>query len=85
VTTGPAGRRWVLAAAAAVAVRPRLWGAAAVQVRRLARPGWWRRWPPVPAPDPEWLRFRARTAYGDGSLPPKPADVVAWLEWCRRT
>ncbi|MDQ6798318.1 MAG: hypothetical protein M3011_09940 [Actinomycetota bacterium] len=67
----------------AVAGRPRLWPVAAVQVRRLARPGWWRRWPPVPTPDPNWLQFRARTAYGDPHHRPEPADVVAWLEWCR--
>ncbi|HEX3393489.1 MAG TPA: hypothetical protein VHS52_03090 [Acidimicrobiales bacterium] len=67
----------------AVAVRPRLWPTALVQVRRLAPPGWWRRWPPLPAPDPDWMRFRARTAYGDPDRPPEPADVVAWLEWCR--
>ncbi len=67
----------------AVAARPHLWPTAAVQVRRLARPGWWHCWPPVPIPDAEWLRFRARTAYGDPDHPPEPADVVAWLEWCR--
>jgi hypothetical protein len=29
------------------------------------------------------MRFRARTAYGDPDHRPEPADVVAWLEWCR--
>jgi len=69
--------------AAAVAVRPRLWPTAAVQVGRLARPGWWRRWPPLPLPDPDWMRFRLRTAYGDPDHEAEPADVVAWLAWCR--
>ena len=77
-----AGPGWG-AVVAAVATRPRLWPTALVQVRRLARPGWWRRWPPLPLPDPRWLRFRARTAYGDPDRRPDPADVVAWLEWCR--
>lgn len=75
---------WAVRAAVAVARRPRLWGVAAGQVRRLARPGWWARWPPVPRPDPAYLRFRLQTAYGDADRPPAPDDVVAYLEWCRR-
>ena len=76
-------RRWWARAALAVAARPALWPAAAVQVLRLARPGWWRRWPPLPVPDPEWLRFRLQTAYGDPRRPPEPQDVVLYLKWCR--
>lgn len=68
----------------AVVVRPGLWPAAARQAFRLAAPGWWRRWPPAPTPDPEWLAFRLRTAYGDPGHIPEPHDVVMWLEWCRR-
>ena len=37
--------------AGAVLARPGLWLTALGQVLRLARPGWWHRWPPVPAPD----------------------------------
>ena len=70
-------------AARAVLVRPDLWTVAAVQTVRLARPRWWRHWPPLPLPDPAYLRFRLQTAYGDPERPPAPADVVAWLEWCR--
>jgi hypothetical protein len=70
--------------ALAVAVRPRLWAVAVVQARRLAAPGWWRRWPPLPLPDPAYLRFRLQTAYGDTGRGPAPEDVVAYLEWCRR-
>ena len=76
-------RRWWMEAARAVAARPRLWPVAAVQVLRLARPGWWRRWPPLPVPDPAYLRFRLQTAYGDPERAPDPADVVVYLEWCR--
>lgn len=68
--------------AAAVLVRPALWGTAVVQLRRLARPGWWRRWPPVPLPDPDYLRFRLQTQYGE-EREPEAGDVVAYLEWCR--
>ena len=75
---------WLVPAALAVAVRPRLWGVAAAQVVRLAPAGWWRRWPPIPVPDPAYLRFRLQTAYGDSGGPPTPEDVVAYLDWCRR-
>jgi len=75
---------WVLPAVAAVAVRPGLWGVALRQGLRLAVPGWWRRWPPVPRADPDYLRFRMQTAFGDPAKGPAPADVVAYLEWCRR-
>jgi hypothetical protein len=75
---------WMGPAALAVAVRPRLWGVAVTQALRLAAPGWWRRWPPLPLPDPAYLRFRMQTAYGDPEAAPAPPDVVAYLEWCRR-
>ncbi len=75
---------WVGPAVLAIAFRPRLWPVAVRQMLRLARPGWWRRWPPVPLPDPSYLRFRLQTAYGDPDRPPSPHDVVAYLEWCRR-
>jgi hypothetical protein len=38
----------------------------------------------VPLPDPDYLRFRLQTAYGDRVGGPDAADVVAYLEWCRR-
>jgi len=63
----------------------RLWAAAAGQVVRLARPRWWRRWPPVPAPDPHYLRFRLQTQYGDPDREPEPADVLAYLRWSGTT
>ena len=75
---------WVGRATLAVAVRPRLWRVSVAQVGRLAAPGWWRRWPPLPLPDPGYLRFRLQTAYGDPDRPPDPADVVAYLDWCRQ-
>ena len=79
----PAPDGWAWRAVVAVAVRPRLWGAAAGQLLRLAPPGWWRRWPPVPLPDPAYVRFRMQTAYGDPEGRPDPSDVVAYLQWCR--
>jgi len=70
-------------AALAVARRPSLWGVAAHQVVVLAVPGWWRRRPFLPLPDPAYLRFRFLTAYGDPDHDPEPADVVSYLHWCR--
>ena len=68
-----AGQQWV-AVLAAVLCRPHLWPEAARQAWRLARPG-----------GRAWLRFRLVTAYGRSDQPPPPRDVVAWLEWSRRT
>lgn len=76
--------RWFGRAAVEVLRRPALWGVALAQLVRLAPRGWWRRWPPLPSPDPSYLRFRLQTQYGDPSREPEPADVVAYLKWCRR-
>ena len=67
----------------AVLRHPTLWATAVVQLFRLATPGWWRRWPPVPRPDPAYLRFRLQTAYGDPDRSPEPSDLVTYLKWCR--
>ncbi|MDQ3106482.1 MAG: hypothetical protein M3Q68_01575 [Actinomycetota bacterium] len=75
--------RWVFRVVLAVALRPGLWGTGIVQLFRLAAPGWWHRWPPLPAPDPAYLRFRLQTQYGESEREPEPADLVAYLHWCR--
>lgn len=67
----------------AVVVRPSLWGIAVTQLFRLARPGWWRRAPFLPLPDRDYLRFRLETQYGDPDHPVEPADLLAYLRWCR--
>ncbi|MEZ5140328.1 MAG: hypothetical protein R2702_00825 [Acidimicrobiales bacterium] len=74
-------RRWLRLVGAVVA-HPALWPTALRQVARLAPPGWWRRSPHLPLPDPAYLRFRLETQYGDDH-DPDPADVVAYLRWCR--
>ncbi len=67
-----------------VAVRPYLWVAAISQAVRLARPHWWRRWPPIPVPTDALWRMRMVTAYGgEGRALPDPDDVQSYLEWCR--
>ena len=77
-------RSWWGGAGRALLVRPGLWATAVRQVFVLAVPGWWRRWPPLPVPDPAYLRFRLVTAYGDPDRDPEPADVVTYLRWCRQ-
>ncbi|MCU4183698.1 hypothetical protein K6U06_04950 [Acidiferrimicrobium sp. IK] len=74
------------AAAAALVRRPDLWVTAARVGLRLARPGWWRRWPPRPWPDAGYLRFRMETMYGSSGAPAVMSgeDLVGYLEWCRR-
>ena len=49
----------------------------------LAAPGWWHRRPFLPLPDREYMRFRMVTQYGDPDHGMEPADVVAYLHWCR--
>ena len=54
-----------------------------LQLFELAPRGWWRRWPPVPSPAPDYLRFRLQTMYGDPEHEPEPEDLVTYLKWCR--
>lgn len=75
--------RWLGRGAVALVGRPELWGTALRQAWRLARPGWWRRSPRLPLPDPAYLRFRLVTAYGGQGGEPRPEDLVAYLHWCR--
>lgn len=67
----------------AVALRPVLWSTALTQAARLARGGWWRHWPPLPVPDPAYVRFRTETAQGGSEHVPEVADVLSYLYWCR--
>ncbi|MHB8438923.1 MAG: hypothetical protein ACYDD4_07155 [Acidimicrobiales bacterium] len=82
--TSPA-RRPPLGPVAMVVLRhPSLWLVGAVQGLRQARPRWWRDWPPLPAPDESWWRFRMETAYGGhGDTTARPEDVESFLRWCR--
>lgn len=54
-------------------------------MRRLIPSRWWIRPPFLPVPHPDYVRFRLLTAIGgDGSASAEPADLIQWLEWCRR-
>lgn len=81
--SAPCPSRWLVKAGFALLAHPTLWGTAVRQIFVLAAPGWWRRAPFVPMPDPAYLRFRLVTAYGDPSRDPEPNDVVTYLHWCR--
>ena len=74
---------WVARAAWVLLRHPALWAVAVVQLFRLAAPGWWRRWPPLPLPDRDYLRFRLQSQYGDPEREPAPADLVSYLHWCK--
>lgn len=57
----------------------------------LARVGWRfrrRRWPLrfpyLPVPDREYLRWRMYTAYGDADAVPPPEDVIRYARWATR-
>ncbi len=78
------GMAGVTGVVAAVVRRPGLWGVAVRQGWRMIPRGWWRRWPFVPVPSRDYLRFRMLTQYGDGAARPAGGDVVAYLEWCQQ-
>ena len=75
--------RFMFAVLGAVIRRPSLWSTAAVEARRFVPDGWLRRRPFLPLPDPEMLRFRLFTQYGDPEPRVVVGDVVAWLRWCK--
>ncbi len=79
----PISADWWRATTRVVLRHPTLWPTAIGAAFRLAAPGWWRRAPHLPLPDPTYLGFRMETQYGDE--PPRPEDVVTYLHWLRRT
>jgi hypothetical protein len=51
---------------------------------RFRRRGWPMRFPFLPLPDREYLRWRMLTAYGDEHAVPPAADVVRFARWAVR-
>jgi hypothetical protein len=84
VSSDPARRAWWLPVGLAIARAPHLWLTAVRQMIRLAPRGWWHRWPLLPLPDGDYLRFRLQTMYGGEGRSPDAADVLAYLSWCKR-
>lgn len=71
----------------AVAAHPSLWWTGVAALARLSRRGWWRRPPFLPVPGEAYWNFRLVTAFGGSGVDAvlEGADVVAYLQWCRRT
>lgn len=46
--------------------------------------GWYRRFPFLPLPPRDYLRWRMETAYGDPDATPPPDDLARYLRWARR-
>lgn len=46
---------------------------------------WYRRFPFLPLPATEYLRWRMHTAYGDEHAVPSASDVIRYARWVRHT
>jgi hypothetical protein len=46
--------------------------------------GWYRRFPFLPLPDAEYVRWRMHTAYGDHDAVPPARDVIRYARWSVR-
>jgi hypothetical protein len=42
---------------------------------------WWRRFPFLPLPARDYVRWRMYTAYGDAQVVPPPDDVIRYARW----
>ena len=51
---------------------------------RFRRRGWYARFPFLPVPAREYLRWRMHTAYGRGDAVPPADDVVRYARWATR-
>jgi hypothetical protein len=57
-------------------------GSALVRVGwRFRARGWYRRFPFLPLPATDYLRWRMYTAYGDDAFVPPAEDVVRYARW----
>jgi hypothetical protein len=48
---------------------------------RFRRNGWWRRFPFLPLPSRDYVRWRMHTAYGSDDAVPPAEDVVRYARW----
>lgn len=74
---------WGSVSSIAVAMRPSLYLIAVTQLRAFARKDWFLRFPFLPMPDIEYLRFRMETLYGTKDALPPTVDLIEYLRWCR--
>ncbi len=68
----------------AVARRPSLWPTALGALAAMSPQRWWARPPFLPIPEPDLVRWRVTTAYGDPEALVAENDLVAYLEWRQR-
>lgn len=66
------------------AVSPSLARALLLVVWRFRRTDWYRRFPFLPLPPQEYVRWRMYTAYGDANALPSVEDVVRYARWAAR-
>jgi hypothetical protein len=64
-------------------VRPRLARDLLATAWAFRRRDWFARLPFLPVPDPEYLRWRMFTAYGDEAAVPPAEDVIRFARWRR--
>ena len=62
-------------------IRPSTAGALVRVAWRFRRRGWWRRFPFLPLPATDYLRWRMLTAYGDENAVPPADDVIRFARW----
>lgn len=67
-----------------IARRPSLAFALLQVAWRFRRRGWWHRFPFLPLPSEEYIRWRMHTAYGDSDATPPAADVERYAVWAVR-
>ncbi len=77
--------RLILALTARAAVRPPLAVALLRVAWRFRRRGWYRRFPFLPLPDRDYVRWRMYTAYGDEGAVPPAGDVERYARWAVRS
>jgi hypothetical protein len=51
---------------------------------RFRQRGWYRRFPFLPLPAMDYVRWRMYTAYGDERAMPPVDDVIRYARWARR-
>jgi hypothetical protein len=65
-------------------VSPRLAYALVVTAWRFRRLRWWARFPFLPLPARDYLRWRMHTVYGDHDAVPPVEDVIRYARWAVR-
>lgn len=67
-----------------IARHPSLWGAAFHQARVLPSNGWWKAWPPLPAPTETYWHFRMETAFADKEYVPNGEELLSVLTFVQQ-